>query len=149
MAEATWPARLQRLTRGPLVDLLPDGWELWLDGGHNPSAGRCLAQAAERWRDKPLAAICGMMADKDTAGFLGPVAPQLSALRAVEIPGEPNAKSADALLQALPLPDADVALAPGGVEAAVRDLVRRVQGPARVLICGSLYLAGAVLADND
>ncbi|WP_404384428.1 bifunctional folylpolyglutamate synthase/dihydrofolate synthase [Caenispirillum salinarum] len=149
VAEAAWPARLQRLTRGPLVDLLPEGWELWLDGGHNPSAGHCLAQAAKAWNDKPLAAVCGMMVDKDTAGFLRPLAPHLSALRAVDIPGEPNAKPADALIQALPLPHADVAAAPGGVEEALRDLVGRVPGPARVLICGSLYLAGSVLADND
>lgn len=144
---AEWPARLQRLTRGPLVDMLPDGWELWLDGGHNPSAGRCLAQAAERsWRDRPLVAVCGMMLDKDAAGFLGPLAPHLAALRAVDIPNEPNAKPADALVQAVDLPDA--AAAPD-VESALAELAERVKGPARVLICGSLYLAGAVLAEND
>lgn len=136
---------------GPLVDAMPEGWEVWLDGGHNPAAGQCLAQAAEGWRDMPLAAVCGMMDDKDTVGFLGPLAPYLAALRSVDIPGESNAKPAASLVQSvqslLP-PNTDVAVSSQGVDAAIRDLVTRIGGPARVLICGSLYLAGSVLADN-
>lgn len=147
VARAEWPARLQRLRRGPLVDLLPAGWELWLDGGHNPSAGRVLAEAVARWDDRPLYAVCGMMADKDAAGFLGPLLPHLGALRAVAIPGEENGKPAADLLASLPAPQADAAEA-AGVAEAVSDLAAH-PGPAQVLICGSLYLAGSVLADND
>ncbi|HTT79646.1 MAG TPA: folylpolyglutamate synthase/dihydrofolate synthase family protein, partial [Stellaceae bacterium] len=78
-----WPARLQRLKRGPLVALLPPGWELWLDGGHNPAAGAVLAEAAAGWRDRPLSLIVGMLNTKDAAGFLAPLAPYARALCAV------------------------------------------------------------------
>ncbi len=67
-----WPARLQRLGRGPLVAMLPAGWELWLDGGHNPGAGAVLAAAVALWRDRPLHLIVGMLNTKDAAGFLAP-----------------------------------------------------------------------------
>lgn len=146
VARAEWPARLQRLRRGPLVEALPDGWELWLDGGHNPSAGRVLAEAVSRWTDgRPLYAVCGMMADKDANGFLSPLAPHISALRAVAIPGEENGKDPADLAAAGGLREACIATSPAE---AVADLATRA-GPARVLICGSLYLAGAVLADNE
>ncbi|OFX14298.1 MAG: bifunctional folylpolyglutamate synthase/dihydrofolate synthase, partial [Alphaproteobacteria bacterium RIFOXYD12_FULL_60_8] len=65
LTTARWPARLHRLTQGPLVDLLPPEWELWLDGGHNPAAGKVLAQACRAWKDRPLSMVLGMMRDKD------------------------------------------------------------------------------------
>ena len=86
-----WPARLQRLTRGPLVEMLPDGWELWLDGGHNPGAGEVLAAAVSGWADRPLYLIVGMLNTKNVAGFLAPLAPHVGTLYAVTIPGEQNA----------------------------------------------------------
>ena len=85
-----WPARLQRLTRGPLAAMLPPGWELWLDGGHNPAAGLVLAEAAASWRDRPLDLVVGMLNTKDAAGFLAPLAPHARALHALTIPGEEN-----------------------------------------------------------
>lgn len=146
VAAAEWPARLQRLRRGPLVEALPDGWELWLDGGHNPSAGRVLGEAVRGWHDRPLYAVCGMMADKDADGFLAPLRPHLAGFRAIAIPGEENGKApADLLAAAASIPDTDLAASPAE---AVADLARR-PGPARLLVCGSLYLAGAVLAEND
>ena len=86
-----WPARLQRLTRGPLAETLPPGWELWLDGGHNPGAGQVLAEAAASWRDRPLYLVVGMLNTKDAGGFLAPLAPHARALYALTIPGEENA----------------------------------------------------------
>ena len=70
-----WPGRLQRLTCGPLIDLLSDGWELWLDGAHNAAAGQALAQELDNWRDQPLHLVFGMLNTKAARGFLRPLAP--------------------------------------------------------------------------
>ncbi|HTH17527.1 MAG TPA: folylpolyglutamate synthase/dihydrofolate synthase family protein, partial [Magnetospirillum sp.] len=136
-----WPARLQRLTHGPLVDMLPAGWELWLDGGHNPHAAKAIAAHAATWRDRPLHAVFGMLSNKDVAGYFAPLAPLFASLRAVAIPGEANTLSAEdaaAAARAHGCPDAEPA---AGVDAALRELTAK-PSPARVLICGSLYLAG-------
>src|SRR5690606_12650036 len=82
LTRARWPARLQRLTRGPLVDALPPETEIWLDGGHNPAAGEALARMAETWRDRPLGLVVGMLDSKDLAAFLAPLARHARALRA-------------------------------------------------------------------
>jgi dihydrofolate synthase / folylpolyglutamate synthase len=147
-----WPARLQRLTRGPLAATLPAGWELWLDGGHNPGAGQVLAEAARGWRDRPLVLVVGMLNTKDAGGFLAPLAPQARALYALTIPGEENALPAGRIVEtarALGIEAEET----GSLEAAVRATVGRAgpvgqEQPARVLICGSLHLAGVVLAEN-
>ena len=147
MKTVDWPARLQRLTRGRLVDLLPAGWELWLDGGHNPHAAEAIARHARAWRDRPLYAVFGMLSTKDVDGFLTPLASRFRSLRAVAIPGEANALPADiAAAKAAEhfCLDSRPAASP---EAALAELATQ-PGPARVLICGSLYLAGAVLQDN-
>jgi dihydrofolate synthase/folylpolyglutamate synthase len=142
-----WPARLQRLTKGPLPDLLPAGWELWLDGGHNPGAGRALAEHFRHWRDRPLHLVFGMLGTKDPLGYLKPLAPAVTRLRAVTIPGETASLTADqAALAASAV--AIAAAASPSVEAAIRDLVASDARPARILVCGSLYLAGTVLRDN-
>jgi dihydrofolate synthase / folylpolyglutamate synthase len=142
-----WPARLQRLTRGPLVELLPAGCELWLDGGHNPGAGEVLAAAVSDWAARPLYLIVGMLNTKNAAGFLAPLAAHARALYAVTIPGEEN-----------PLPAAAIAAAAcsvglraresATVAAALTAIIADQGGPARILVCGSLHLAGTVLADN-
>lgn len=142
-----WPARLQRLTRGPLVDMLPAGWELWLDGGHNPHAAHAIATHAEGWRDRPLLAVFGMLNNKDVDGYFAPLAARFTALRAVAIPGEANTLGAeDGADAARRHGCTDARPAPGVAEALAE--LRTHPGPARVLICGSLYLAGVVLAEN-
>ncbi|GAB3448849.1 bifunctional folylpolyglutamate synthase/dihydrofolate synthase [Insolitispirillum peregrinum] len=150
MRTVSWPARMQRLTRGPLVDALPAGWELWLDGAHNPQAGAMLAGFLPRWADQPLDMIMGMMGPKDAEGFFRPLAAQVDRLRAVPVPQEPNAKSPELVATAGQQAGiADVAVC-DSVTAALEAL-RQTAGdsPRRVLICGSLYLAGTVLADNQ
>jgi dihydrofolate synthase/folylpolyglutamate synthase len=141
---AQWPARLQRLTQGPLIDLLPDGWELWLDGGHNPAAGEMLAtHAGSAWRDLPLHLVTGMMNSKAAGDFLTPLKGVAESIAAIAIPGEENSFSADDLAR----------IAGGRTDASAIDAIRHIveshAGPARVLICGSLYLAGTILADNQ
>jgi len=147
LAAVEWPARLQRLTRGPLVKALPSGWELWLDGGHNPGAAQALARHLARWGDRPLHLIYGMLASKDAAGYLAPLAPYVAGLEGVTIPGEANAMSADAAAAAARAAGIDAAPAAGPLAALTR-IIADADGPARVLICGSLYLAGQVLRDN-
>ncbi len=141
-----WPARLQRLTRGPLVEMLPDGWEVWLDGGHNPGAGEVLAAAAAAWRDRPLHLIVGMLNTKNAAGFLAPLARHAMTLHALTIPGEENPLPAAAIAAAARTVGIAAQEAPS-VAAAIR-AVATEDGARRVLICGSLHLAGTVLADN-
>jgi dihydrofolate synthase/folylpolyglutamate synthase len=146
-----WPARLQRLTRGPLQALLPAGWELWLDGGHNGAAGEALAEFVAGWRaaGRPIHLVFGMLDTKEPAEFLRPLAPLAAGLRAVAIPGSHASLPAEAAaavaravgIAAEPAPDVDAAVA--AIAAA-----NRGGPPAQILICGSLYLAGTVLADN-
>ncbi|HZK88968.1 MAG TPA: folylpolyglutamate synthase/dihydrofolate synthase family protein [Stellaceae bacterium] len=140
-----WPARLQRLTQGPLVEMTP-GWELWLDGGHNPAAGEVLAAAAACWRDRPLHLVVGMLNTKDAAGFLAPLAPFARSLRAVTIPGEENPLPAGAIVEAARSAGID-ARAAATTELALRDIAGGGDR-GRILICGSLHFAGVVLTKN-
>ena len=141
-----WPARLQRLSHGPLVAILPSGWELWLDGGHNPSAGQALGAFIATERDRPLDLIVGMLNTKDAAGFLAPLARQARSLHAVTIPGEENPLPAEAITAAAASVGISAAAAPS-IASALSDIIRSAK-PGRVLICGSLHLAGIVLAEN-
>ena len=153
VAGASWPARLQRLTKGPLVELLPAGWELWLDGGHNPAAGQALATTLKaEWiageAGRPLDLVYGMLDTKVAAGYLEALAPLVHSLQAVRIPGEAASLSAEAA--AGHAAEAGIDAAPAeSVRAAVQHLAHKGGKPRRILICGSLYLAGEVLALND
>ena len=144
-----WPARLQRLRGGPLVELLRPGDELWLDGGHNEDCGLVLAAMARRWADTdgvPLHVVFGMLTTKDAQGFLRPLAGLADAAHAVGIAGHASYSAEEAAERARA---AGIACAPAdSVEAALRETVATAQGPRRVLVCGSLYLAGAVLVRN-
>jgi dihydrofolate synthase / folylpolyglutamate synthase len=140
-----WPARLQLLTRGPLVAMMP-GRELWLDGGHNPAAGEVLSEAAQAWRDRPLDLVVGMLNTKDAAGFFAPLARVARGVQAVTIPGEENPLPAAAIAAAarsvgLPAQEA------GSIETALRAIAASGDR-GRILICGSLHFAGVVLRDN-
>jgi len=154
LERARWPGRLQRLVRGALVDPLPEGWELWLDGGHNAAAGEALARDLAEWRERPLHLVYGMLNTKSAQGFLGPLAPFARSLRAVAIPGEAASLSAEEAARAATEAGFQ-ASSSAGVAAALGEIVRdsgrdggRDGGTGRILICGSLYLAGHVLAEN-
>jgi dihydrofolate synthase/folylpolyglutamate synthase len=139
VATAEWPARLQRLT-GRLAERLPADWELWLDGGHNPGAGEALAAHLAAWRDRPVHLLVGMKQAKDSAEFLRPLIPLAASLWAVAEPAQHNALPIEAIIAA----SGGVARPGPLVTDALRQLPRG-GGPARALICGSLYLAGEVL----
>jgi dihydrofolate synthase/folylpolyglutamate synthase len=140
-----WPARLQLLRHGPLVEVMPD-WELWLDGGHNPAAGEVLAPVVAGWRDRPLHLVVGMLNTKDSAGFLAPMAPCAQSLRAVTIPGEENALPAAAIVAAAR--SVGIAAEESPSVAAALGEIKSQDKPGRVLICGSLHFAGVILRDN-
>ena len=140
LASATWPARLQRLD-GTLAALLPPGWEVWLDGGHNPGAAAALAAQLDTWRDRPTHLVIGMKQAKDTAAFLLPLIPRAASAWAVAEPGQYLALPVATIVAA-----ANSAIRVGPhVKDALRGIVRGTGLPGRVLICGSLYLAGEVL----
>jgi dihydrofolate synthase/folylpolyglutamate synthase len=148
METVEWPARLQRLKRGPLVELLPPGWELWLDGGHNAGCGEVLADVAKGWRDRKLHLVYGMLNTKEPRGFLQPLAPLVAGLKAVDIPGA--LASVPAEQSAANARGCGIASEPAAdVATAIRSIVAASGHPARILICGSLYLAGVVLGEND
>lgn len=141
LARAEWAGRMQRL-RGPLAGLLPAGWELWLDGAHNPGAGEALAQHLPAWTDRPLHLVVGMKQGKDAAEFLKPILPFADSVWAVAEPGQHLALSVEDVITA----SGGAARAGGTAAEALRELAAIAPtGPARVLICGSLYLAGALL----
>jgi dihydrofolate synthase/folylpolyglutamate synthase len=151
LSTVEWPARLQQLTKGPLVETLPPGSELWLDGGHNEDCGIVLGRMAADWAKEPaplpLHLVFAMQTTKDASGFLRPLARHARSARAVPFPeghsaytpAEACAKAADVGLDCAPA---------NGLGAALEDLLATQPAPMRVLICGSLYLAGAVLARN-
>ena len=148
VVEAVWPGRLQRLTRGPLVQNLAPGWEVWLDGGHNPAAGAALATwASSASPEMPMWLVFGMLVTKDPVGFLRPLAALAEGLYAVEIAGEENSLSAAAAAAAARAARIDATTSEGPA-AAIAAIVSTARGPGRILICGSLYLAGAVLREN-
>ncbi len=153
LRNVSWPARMQRLAYGPLIDRLPNPkWELWLDGGHNEEAGEVIAAMLADWhvRDgKPAHLIFGMLNTKNPVAFLHQLAPHVEDMAAVAIPGD----HASLLVEECVAAGAKVGLLSQGyhsVEAALRAIVdsHGSDDSRRVLICGSLYLAGTILADN-
>lgn len=145
VTRAEWPARMQRLTRGPLAEAAPKA-EIWLDGGHNPAAGVALAQTLVAMPARPTHLVVGMLNTKDIAGYLRPLAVRADSLTAVSIPGESATLSAQ---------DTAAAAAAAGIAAQTADSVGAAVAAiaardphARILICGSLYLAGGVLREN-
>ena len=145
--KAEWPARLQRLGSGRLRGLLGQEFALWLDGGHNRSAADALAAwLAERDR-MPLHLVLGMLNTKDPAAFLEPLRPYLHSLQMVDIPGTEAAFGAQELA-AIAQRSGFEATPATGLEDALKEIAKIEPGPARVLIAGSLYLAGKVLAEN-
>ena len=145
VTRAYWPARMEKLTKGALVDLAAPA-ELWLDGGHNPAAGQALAQTLRAQPPRPTHLICGMLNTKDISGYLRHLAEVADTLTAVSIPGEeatiPAAQTA-AAAESVGLP-AQIA---NDVQAAIAAIVAKTPN-ARILICGSLYLAGHVMREN-
>jgi dihydrofolate synthase/folylpolyglutamate synthase len=150
LQKAEWPARMQRLTTGPLVATAPAGSEIWLDGGHNPDGGRIVAAALgdlEERVSRPVVLIVGMLATKDLDGFLRNFSGLARRLIAVPIASDKSLPP-DAVAQAARA-NGISADAVGGIGAAFDAVAALDLSPSpRILITGSLYLAGEVLAAN-
>jgi dihydrofolate synthase/folylpolyglutamate synthase len=150
MTGVEWPARMQHLHSGRLKTLLPEGAELWLDGGHNVAGGMAVAAALAELEERvprPLVMVVGMLGTKDTDGFLACFAGLARHVFAVPVPAE-IARTPEEVAAAA----REVGLS-AEPTAGIEDALTRVAGlkldtPPRVLITGSLYLAGAVLAAN-
>ncbi|MBP9951497.1 MAG: bifunctional folylpolyglutamate synthase/dihydrofolate synthase [Cypionkella sp.] len=145
VTRAYWPARMQRLKTGPLVESAPSV-ELWLDGGHNPAGGEAVAATLARMPARETHLICGMLNTKDVRGYMRPLAAQVAQLHAVSIPGEANTLPAAVTAEAARSVGM-AAVEAGSVAEALADIAA-TSPQARVLICGSLYLAGSVLREN-
>lgn len=143
VAAAEWPARMQRL-RGALARMLPGGFELWLDGGHNAGAGMALGQHLAGWRDRPLHLVVGMKKGKASEAFLRPLIPFATTLTAVAEPGQHLAMPVEDIVAA-----SEGVARPGPTVAEALARIAREEVPGRVLICGSLYLAGEVLKAEE
>ncbi|MBX3493876.1 MAG: bifunctional folylpolyglutamate synthase/dihydrofolate synthase, partial [Parvibaculum sp.] len=151
LTHADWPARLQRLTRGPLIELLPKDSDIWLDGGHNPAAGRAVAEtmADLAARDpKPLVLVAGMLDTKDAAGFFAPFAGLAAHVETVTIPDAPTSLPAEKLAEAARAAGLNATPAVSLESAVARTVVDAGRASPRVLIGGSLYLAGHILRDH-
>jgi dihydrofolate synthase/folylpolyglutamate synthase len=158
LRQVVWPARMQQLSKGPLPDLLPPGTELWLDGAHNAMAGEALAETLRLLPPRPTWLVAGMLNTKDAAGFLRPLASGLEGARCIAIPGEANSLSAEDLVAAARSVGLTAEPA-GSAAAAMRQLAQTIRADAasapaldlhaRVVIAGSLYLAGRILAENS
>ncbi|MBW6523641.1 bifunctional folylpolyglutamate synthase/dihydrofolate synthase [Sphingomonas sp. RHCKR47] len=150
-ATARWPARLQRLSPGPLTDLVPPGTAIWLDGGHNPSAGEALARSLPRRATATgITMILGMLANKDPAGFLRPMASHIDRVIGVPVPDHAS-HAPDSLAQVAQELGIPVSTTADNVAEALTMAAPQPEGGSSpmILIAGSLYLAGEVLARNN
>jgi dihydrofolate synthase / folylpolyglutamate synthase len=150
-----WPARMQRLSHGPLVDLAPGGSEVWLDGGHNPHGAAVVARAIADFEErtpKPLYLICGMLKTKDAVGFFSAFHGLARHVVTIAIEGEEASRGAGELYDAARTAGLDASPADDPEDAMMQvsawSRARPHEGPPRTLICGSLHLAGRVLAEN-
>ena len=145
LTHAKWPGRMQRLHKGPLVDILPPHIELWIDGGHNDSGGMIISDHISQWTaadEKPLHVVLGMLNTKDPIEFAKFILPKVTTAQAITIPEQPLSLSADELSEALNIPAAD------NLETAIKQIAATEKKPARILVTGSLYLMGHILSQN-
>ncbi len=145
LTKTEWPARMQRLKSGPLIDAAPEA-ELWLDGGHNEAAGAAISKLMAELPQKPTHMVVGMLNTKDVSGYLNHFLDGTTSLQAVSIPGEAATLTAEETSTAAAKLGFDASEA-DDVLSAVKNIVAKDKA-ARILICGSLYLAGNILREN-
>ncbi|MBI76359.1 MAG: bifunctional folylpolyglutamate synthase/dihydrofolate synthase [Rhodospirillaceae bacterium] len=138
-----WAGRLQKLTTASTKSF-PKGWSLWIDGGHNPGAAEALATTVSQWQQKPLHIVFGYINSRDPKEFLRPLANYIKTLNAITIPGEASSMSAKECKLAAQQLGITASVSSDFMEA-MDKIIKVSSKPGRILICGSLYLVGAVL----
>jgi dihydrofolate synthase / folylpolyglutamate synthase len=147
LTSAVWPARLERLSPGKLHDLAPPGSEIWVDGGHNPAAGEAVARALADLDERvpsPIHLIVGMLSTKDAGGFLRHFQGLTQLTATIGIPDHADSYRAEDLA-AIAVKEGIAADPAASLEAAFAQSNRAAPGPVRIMVTGSLYLAGRVL----
>jgi dihydrofolate synthase/folylpolyglutamate synthase len=148
ITHAYWPARLQRLNEGHILSMLSSGWELWVDGAHNESGAQVLSLWAEANQDLPLYMICGMTKGRDSAKFLQYFAGKVEFVCGVLVEAEPTSHKAEFIVNAAK--EVGIAAAPcSSIEHAIEQILKISLEPARIIVCGSLYLAGDFINKNS
>ncbi len=147
ITHAHWAARMQDITDSPMGKSLPKGSALWLDGGHNPAAGYTIAESFKKEGSRAFILITGMMSNKDIAGFLKPFAPLTEKLYAVKVTNEESHAPCVIceIAQSINIPSEPIS----SPQKAILTIAKNHTKPVTVLICGSLYLAGQVLEENN
>ena len=155
ISNTKWPARMQHLNNGGIVDKFGKNWDIWLDGGHNAAAGLAISDMVKTWDDRPLDIIFGMLNTKSAGDFLAPIAPYIKSAIAVQIPNEENSLTANQaakfatdnniICQAADSIDQAIDILSKNQERFIEKSNKKTIKP-RLLICGSLYLAGVILA---
>jgi dihydrofolate synthase/folylpolyglutamate synthase len=150
MAKVSWPGRLQRVTAGPLAELLPSGWELWLDGAHNDSGAEILVDQAKAWGTSlPLHLVTAMKKTKDAGGFYQQLLPCAETVQAVDVGWiEAPMTSAGELCGRIRQMGYERIAAAASLESALLSLAAQFSTPQRILITGSLYLVGHALKEE-
>jgi dihydrofolate synthase/folylpolyglutamate synthase len=151
LTEAQWPARLERLAPGALHEIAASGSEIWVDGGHNPAAGEVIARALADLDERvscPIHLIVGMLSTKDASGFLRHFQGLTQLATTVTIPGQPNSYSARELAEMAREQGISAQPAESLEEAFLRSRAASA-GPVRIIVTGSLYLAGHVLEAHE
>lgn len=144
LTKAKWPGRLQKINHGELVNSLPQGWELWLDGAHNPSSAQSLSKQMEKWQDKPLYAICGITRGRDPKSLFEFFVPYLTAMVATNVETEPSALDPKVIADAANALNIKATTEDSLIES-IDYIVGHSKEPARIIICGSLYLVSDAL----
>ncbi len=145
---AQWPARMQHLTRGTLVSLLPSGCELWLDGGHNKDGVQAIARILAQWQKDGIKShlVFGTLRNRDPVEIITPLIPYIKTIHTVDF-DYPKARSAQETRDVLKKSNIE-SMPHSGIEEALGHLAQAIKTEDRILICGSLYLAGKVLEAN-
>ncbi len=148
ISQAKWPARMQRIMSGVLYDLLPDGWELWVDGAHNTGGAQMIAATLEvKWQDKPTFLINGRTGDRDIKGFLEYFIDKVPFVCGVKVKSEPLGEAAENIANgAKELGFAAFACA--SIKEAIELILSKHAQSGRILVAGSLYLAADLMLAN-
>lgn len=149
LGQVSWPARLQRIENTAFSGINLDGWQIFLDGGHNDSAGEILAQQCERWKadtGQAVHLVIGMLERKDAVAFVRPMTSCLSSITTIPVPHEPSSLSPDALAEKIKSAYDGPVYTAQSHEIALNERTQNAEKPGVILIAGSLYLAGHILA---